>query len=773
MRRLLSSLVVAVATLVVAAVASAQPHPITVLAWTDHSSYNEPYVTFEVESLTDSILVECNNLRVVGPDRYCDARFSRATVQSIHLRARNSWCNHDDNAETPPTECITVWSNTLVTPIVPAGQSPGVLTILGVRELPFTQVPMATTWQATTPNGMAGTLTETVTAPTVLAGDILCVLIQRASESVTMTALSDSVNGTWTNGVNAEIAGPFDDAGGTARIYVAFLRNTGAGTPVITSTWSGAGAGGFMHAFTGRAGAGEFGTFEGWTTPTINGSAVTAHVGAAGTSTGANGTVVDFFWCNSNRTRTASAGTLINNINTTQHSSFTDFSSAGAHAQTITSNTAVRSIFVRAVFSVTSGGGAFDIQADPGALAISGTAAGLRAQRRIAAEAASYSIGGTPATLTTTRRMVASAASYAIAGTAASLERGKRLVADAAAYLLTGQAASLERGTRVAADAGSVAISGTAATMRATRRVTAAPGAIAVAGTAASLERGRFVVAAPGSVAIAGSNAGLLTTRRVVAAPGAVAIAGQDATLSRTREIVAQAGAFTISGTPASLERGRFVVVEPGVFSIAGQPTTLQVARRIAAQSASLTINGTDAGLLYESEDARLTADMGLITITGTEAQLRTTRRILAQAGAFTIAGTDATLSADPVLLAQPASINISGTDAALRATRHMTAGLGTFVITGQDASALVGRRVAADAAHFSIVGSPSTLRVTRRLFAEGASFLVFGTDARLDWSGLVLLPADVTRTVHARAQSRIVLAPAINRIVFAKVNEE
>jgi hypothetical protein len=59
----------------------------------------------------------------------------------------------------------------------------------------------------------------------------------RSDETNTLTGVSDSVNGAWSN----TVIGPFDNPGASnaQRSYVLIFPNTAAGTPVVTMTWSG------------------------------------------------------------------------------------------------------------------------------------------------------------------------------------------------------------------------------------------------------------------------------------------------------------------------------------------------------------------------------------------------------------------------------------------------------------------------------------------------------------------------------------------------------
>lgn len=113
-------------------------------------------------------------------------------------------------------------------------------------------------------------------------------------------------------------------------------------------------------------------------------------------------------------------------------------------------------------------GTAYTLTADPGAVTITGTAATLRAARRLAADAGAESITGTAASLKYGRLLSAGAGSVLINGTAATLlysGANKVLAANAGVYSITGTAANLLAGRRLTGDAGAYSITGTDATL--------------------------------------------------------------------------------------------------------------------------------------------------------------------------------------------------------------------------------------------------------------------------------------------------------------------
>lgn len=275
------------------------------------------------------------------------------------------------------------------------------------------------------------------------------------------------------------------------------------------------------------------------------------------------------------------------------------------------------------------GGGAYEVDADAGSYAITGTAATLKLGRKVAAAAGSYTTTGSAATLKRAFLLSASAGSYAVSGTDAAVSiTAKVVAAGAGSYAVTGSAAGLSITAKVLeASAGSYAVTGADASLERALVTAAGAGSYATTGADAALERGRVTAADAGSYAVTGTDAGLSVTARVVAAEsGAYSVTGTDAGLSVTaRVLAAEAGAYAVTGTDASL-----------VYEPAGQTT-------LVADAGSYEVTGTDAGLIIAR---RVSADAGTYEITGTDAELAVgaARTLDAEPGSYLIAGTAAEL---------------------------------------------------------------------------------------------------------------------------------
>ena len=130
----------------------------------------------------------------------------------------------------------------------------------------------------------------------------------------------------------------------------------------------------------------------------------------------------------------------------------------------------------------------YTIAAEAGSYALTGTAAGLRATRKIAAAAGTYALTGTAAGLKAGRKFAAAAGSYALTGSIAGLKRGRKVAAPAGSYSLTGASAGLLTTRRLGSGAGSYLLTGTPAGLIysvADPVLTVETGAYALTGTAA------------------------------------------------------------------------------------------------------------------------------------------------------------------------------------------------------------------------------------------------------------------------------------------------
>jgi hypothetical protein len=158
-------------------------------------------------------------------------------------------------------------------------------------------------------------------------------------------------------------------------------------------------------------------------------------------------------------------------------------------------------------------GGAFEIDAQPGSIVITGAQAGALGDRLVNAQAGSFVVTGQAATVVPARVINAVPGSYVVTGLAASLLADRLLSTEPGSYTILGFAADL-----VAEGAGAFEIN-------------AEPGAFAIVGLDAELELARALNAEPGSYLVVGVDAELLADRALPADPGAYTIIGTGADL--------------------------------------------------------------------------------------------------------------------------------------------------------------------------------------------------------------------------------------------------
>lgn len=149
----------------------------------------------------------------------------------------------------------------------------------------------------------------------------------------------------------------------------------------------------------------------------------------------------------------------------------------------------------------------------------------------LGAAAGSYAIAGTAAALKAARRLAAAGGSYVLTGTPASAIH--TVLGVSGVYTITGTPVTFRKGISLAAGSGSYASSGTPAALSATRTIAMAGGAYSVAGAVATLTKSsaRTLVATEGSYSLSGTATGFQLARAVRANAGSYAIAGQATTL--------------------------------------------------------------------------------------------------------------------------------------------------------------------------------------------------------------------------------------------------
>ena len=247
-------------------------------------------------------------------------------------------------------------------------------------------------------------------------------------------------------------------------------------------------------------------------------------------------------------------------------------------------------------FKAAAGGGGtnYTITASAGSYAVTGTAAGIKAQRKVVAASGTYAMTGTAAAARVARRIVAAAGSYVVTGTAATLRATRRLVAGAGTYAVTGTDAALQKGRRMIAEAGVYAITGTATSFRRGLRLSAAAGVYTLTGTDMALQYGRRLVADAGTYALTGVSAALNKGRRLVAESGSYVLTGTDTGLRKAWRLVAAIGSYILTGSSVTLDYTEpFVAVVTVEARVTVAPVVAAEVEMATAVMASVTAQPT------------------------------------------------------------------------------------------------------------------------------------------------------------------------------------
>lgn len=207
---------------------------------------------------------------------------------------------------------------------------------------------------------------------------------------------------------------------------------------------------------------------------------------------------------------------------------------------------------------------AYNLVAEAGSYAATGTIAGVLLGHLIAAAAGSYAVTGTSAGTFAGRAIAATEGAYVQTGSQATLtytpSNNHLIVADPGAYAVTGTAASPLLGRKVTAAAGSYVVTGSTVSPLANHAVAAATGSYTQTGTAAGTFVGRYLLASSASYTLTGQDAQLVYTPAnnhiIAAAGGSYALTGATAAGLHGFALLADIASYNIVGTAADLTRG-------------------------------------------------------------------------------------------------------------------------------------------------------------------------------------------------------------------------
>jgi hypothetical protein len=241
---------------------------------------------------------------------------------------------------------------------------------------------------------------------------------------------------------------------------------------------------------------------------------------------------------------------------------------------------------------------------------------------------------------------------------------------------------------------------------------------------------GRILQAVPGTYAMTGSPVSLRVGRRITADPGSYTQTRTDVRLLIGRRLVADPGSYVMSVSSADITYiiGFFLHAEKGAYALQGSDVRLIYGRRLVAAPGLYSITGTDVSWVYRR---MIKAAPGAYALTGADVQLRVGYRLAAQPGAYVLTGSDVGLI-NRRLIADPGTYALAGSAAGLRAGRRLQATPGVYTVTGTSALLLAGRRLIATPGSYSLLGSDVALKVGRLLTVAPGVYSLTGTAARL-----------------------------------------
>jgi len=370
------------------------------------------------------------------------------------------------------------------------------------------------------------------------------------------------------------------------------------------------------------------------------------------------------------------------------------------------------------------------LDAAGGSVAITGSTAGLKVGRKVAAASGSIQITGTAVALVVGLAITAASGSIQITGTAADLKLNRNIVADSGSVNVTGSTVERVRG----------------------RTIVAASGSIQITGTAASLDVGRGLGAGSGSVQINGSTAALRAARRIPAASGPVQITGSTVELVRGARITASSGSVDVSGSPAGLVKDSILSAGSGSVSLSGSVAGLAKGFVLSAESGTINVTGSTAGLIYSGDNETIDAQSGTINVTGSTVGMIRGSRLAAVSGSVNVTGTDVSFVRGRTLVASTGSIDVTGSAAGLVAGRRIAAASGAIEVVGSTAGLTLGRSVAAATGSVQVSGSTVGLKAGRVLSAGFGTVEVVGKDATLIKAGAAFTLTADSGTIQVSA---------------------
>lgn len=399
---------------------------------------------------------------------------------------------------------------------------------------------------------------------------------------------------------------------------------------------------------------------------------------------------------------------------------------------------------VKILYREIGGAGAYTLDAQPGAYAVTGTAATVPAGRVVTASPASFTVTG---------------------GTASPL-LGRAVLADPGSYTVTAQDAAAIAARLITAEPGAHGVTGAEATVARGLFLDVDPASFTVDGNAATLVPARLLSADPASVTVTGAAAALLADRLVASDPGTVTVTGTAALLARGVTLEASPATYTLTGADAAIIAARILAVDAAAYLVTGEQAAVAYDRLFAVDPGSFTVAGAAADLVYVVVGAYiLDATAGAYNVAGVDADPIMSRLLTAAPGGFSVAGADAAPLLGRAVAAEPATVIVTGAAAAALLGRTLGADAGAYTVSGEDAAALYGRTLSVEPAVY-VIASPDGSLVYARIFAvDPAEFAVDGDAATLGYGRAVAADPAIYivagDAINAIAERELGLAPA------------
>lgn len=261
----------------------------------------------------------------------------------------------------------------------------------------------------------------------------------------------------------------------------------------------------------------------------------------------------------------------------------------------------------RRVWFSTSSGPTYTITAASGSFSLTGNAAALRADRKLAVSAGSFSLAGNSAAVTAQRKLAVAVGTFALTGNNAALTLNRKLVTASGSFAITGSSAGLIESRKVALSSGSFLLTGNDSILTVARKLTAASGSFSLTGNDAGLIAARKLTATSASYALTGSAANLVytpiggATYTLVGGVGSFALTGNAAVLKADRAMSAAAGSFDLTGNAAGFVFTRKLAASSGNFTLAGSDILLKASRYLSAGVGAYSLIGNPVTLSASS----------------------------------------------------------------------------------------------------------------------------------------------------------------------------